>query len=566
MYMRGPSFIGLSQVLRSACAITLLTVLGVRGTTAQSSAPFSPRDQVIVLARQLPVHVGAGSDSGVAAEVIRGMNSHILAIDQDTSGSWWVYLADNAYGWVQAEANNQHALALFSDETQGQIVDQANAAISANPADVDAFAARATVALSRRDYAAAVADFAQAVQLSPSEGRFYDYRGKAYLDSGNYAQALTDFQNAIGLGDIVPNLYNRAAIAYDDQNLPQAAITFINLAISAEPGYGLLYSNRANFYGHLESMSDREIADYTTAISYDPYLATAYANRGLGYRKLGDNEAAMADYNTALQIDPDNSQAYVNRGVLYGDVYHDQVDALADLNHAVEADPYNSRAYSARGVTNIFLGNTEAAISDLKQALALDRHNQSALFNLASLYGSLGRYTDGIDAYNRATDSGDRFDTSAPLYRSQLYHAIGDDQSALNDINTFLETHGGRDYFTTVGFLIRANLNLYQGDYASADNNYRAALALQGDFVIQYQVVGAGYRVTPLRENMISDFRAQITASPQNANLYLQEANLYMEFGRWSEAVQAYHQYMNLTPDSLPELAALVATLEQYFL
>src|SRR5262249_20385552 len=159
--------------------------------------------------------------------------------------------------------------------------------------------------------------------------------------------------------------------------------------------------------------------------------------------------------------------------------------------------------------------------SDLERALALDPNDEETLYNLASLYGNVGRYSDAIDLYNRAMDVSDAHDDIIPLYRGQMYHAAGDEQNALTDIQSFLLNHQGWDDFNTTGTLVRATIDLYLGDYASADASYRAAIIQERDFVVHFHEYGAGYRVTPLRENRIDELKAQIVASPQNADLVL---------------------------------------------
>jgi Flp pilus assembly protein TadD len=49
----------------------------------------------------------------------------------------------------------------------------------------------------------------------------------------------------------------------------------------------------------------------------NPHSSSAFGNRGLVYRKLGNFEKALADFDKAIKINPSNVQALNSRGVLY---------------------------------------------------------------------------------------------------------------------------------------------------------------------------------------------------------------------------------------------------------
>jgi tetratricopeptide (TPR) repeat protein len=53
---------------------------------------------------------------------------------------------------------------------------------------------------------------------------------------------------------------------------------------------------------------DKQIAEYTQAISLNPDDAEAYNNRGKAYEKKEDYDRAIADYNKASKLDPHGAQ------------------------------------------------------------------------------------------------------------------------------------------------------------------------------------------------------------------------------------------------------------------
>jgi tetratricopeptide (TPR) repeat protein len=528
---------------------------------AQNEDSLGPGDGVIIIAPALDVRVQPDVDSGVAAEVLGGMVSRIVAVEDDGE-IMWIYLADNAYGWVQAAVDGEPTLAAYSADLLEQMVAEATAAIEADPNNVEAYVARGSAYLGQRNYELAIADYSRAIELSPQDGRLYDYRGKAYLDNHNDEQAMNDFEQAITLGHNPANTHNRLGIAKENYYGNGAGMADFSVAIETAPGYGLLYNNLAISLGHL-GLSNDAFVNYAQAIQRDPHLGIAYANRANHRGDLGDYTAAINDYNTAIEVDPYDADSYVQRGNFYDESYRDYQAALADYNRAIELDPYSARAYSNRAVAYIFLGNSEQAIDDLKRAIELDPTNEHTHFTLAAVYGELGQYDEARDAYTQAIEMGHRYDTSALLYRAQVYAALGDYDKALTDSNDYLATinqTGENQYFILVAHLVRGSVYVYRGEYDLASPEYSAAFAMETEFAANYYAWGGGYRVTPLRETLIFDVQAAIVGDSQNADLYLQLGNLYMEFGRWQEAITTYRQYLSLSPS--PALERLVATLE----
>ena len=70
------------------------------------------------------------------------------------------------------------------------------------------------------------------------------------------------------------------------------------------------------------------ITCYNKAIELNPKYATAYNNKGVALKALGDTKAAITCYNKAIEINPKYASAYHNKGnALY---------ALGDTKSAIE--------------------------------------------------------------------------------------------------------------------------------------------------------------------------------------------------------------------------------------
>jgi tetratricopeptide (TPR) repeat protein len=118
------------------------------------------------------------------------------------------------------------------------------------------------------DLDAAMADYNEAIRLSPNFSNAFTHRGNLYADKGNLDLALSDYNEAIRLE---PN-----------------AISFLDR--------GNLYSGKGDF--------DSAIADYNEAVRLNPKYAKAFYNRGITKRSKGDVAGGDADIAEAVAIQP----------------------------------------------------------------------------------------------------------------------------------------------------------------------------------------------------------------------------------------------------------------------
>ncbi|MBW4677533.1 MAG: tetratricopeptide repeat protein [Desmonostoc geniculatum HA4340-LM1] len=151
----------------------------------------------------------------------------------------------------------------------------------------------------KRDYKGAIADYNQALQISPNNPDAYFRRGAAYNELKDYPTAFKDFEQVI-------RLTPKNAIAY------------------AYRGY-----IRAQLKDYQSALADGE-----KAISLDPKSLFGYAVRGFAHVNLNNYPRALADYDQIIQLNPNNPDAYILRGLLRV-VLKDYKLAIADYNKAL---------------------------------------------------------------------------------------------------------------------------------------------------------------------------------------------------------------------------------------
>jgi tetratricopeptide (TPR) repeat protein len=106
-------------------------------------------------------------------------------------------------------------------------------------------------------------------------------------------------------------------------------------------------NNNANLYHErgLEHQNrgetEKAIAAFTRAISFDSRFADAYNSRGFLYFEMRDMDSAITDFSTAIKLAPRKSFAYNFRGSAYA-MKREYDKAIADWEMVLKLDPENT--------------------------------------------------------------------------------------------------------------------------------------------------------------------------------------------------------------------------------
>ncbi len=162
--------------------------------------------------------------------------------------------------------------------------------------------------MGRRDFAAAIAAFTQAIASRPepqSLALAYVNRAAAYVESGNADAAIADSTEAMRLA----------------------------------PDQGVAFMIRGMAHG-LKGEPQKALADYDEAVRFDPKSPGLYVNRGMIHGRLGAYADARADYLEAIRLDPEAAIAFNNLAWLLAtcprDELRDGPQALAYARRACE--------------------------------------------------------------------------------------------------------------------------------------------------------------------------------------------------------------------------------------
>lgn len=186
----------------------------------------------------------------------------------------------------------------------------------------------------------------------------------------------------------VDNYFEQGLTLMDEGQYEQAVGMFDKAVKLSLGNIAEIYVCRGEALGYLGRWKDAENS-INQALRHEPYLATAYNERGNIRRFQRDYDNAIADYTMAINIDPTYYEAYYNRALAYEEK---KLFAAAedDLTRTLALNPTVSQAYEARGRVRAAQRNYDQAIDDLLRYLRVgaghkyDNHSevQGYLFTL----------------------------------------------------------------------------------------------------------------------------------------------------------------------------------------
>jgi tetratricopeptide (TPR) repeat protein/Zn ribbon nucleic-acid-binding protein len=216
------------------------------------------------------------------------------------------------------------------------------------------------------------------IQLEGSEAEI-----KTLLNALKDSSALVRYNALRKLGSLPPAERTAIALEYisDQSRLVRigAAQLVIDQATEDLPPElrDLLYRSNLELEEMLNANSDFPLG----RLQYGDY-----------YMQKGKIENAIEEYEMANKMDPLLTPVYSNLATAYNLLGKDSL-ALESLNRLILLEPEYARAYYLRGLLNYELGNTDAAIQDLKISTQKDPGHFRAFYNLANLYLKKGDYS-----------------------------------------------------------------------------------------------------------------------------------------------------------------------------
>lgn len=208
--------------------------------------------------------------------------------------------------------------------------------------------------------------------------------------------------------------------------------------------------------------------------------------------------------------------------------------AIARYTQAIQNSPSDA-AYYNRGLAHYRLGNYQAALDDLTQAIQLDPNNASSYYARANMRLELGDQQGAIADY---TESIQRDGTAASAYvnRGSARADLGDDEGAINDYSQALQI----DPTLVPAYLNRCLSRSNVEEHQQAIADCTQAINLQPNSVLAYQNRGLVRRRIGELTGAIADFNIAIRLDPSDADPYYNRGLAREELGDQQGAIADY--------------------------
>ena len=386
-----------------------------------------------------------------------------------------------------------------------------------------AYAARASIYASKREYNLALLDFTRAIEENPNEIIAYYGRGTIYGISGEYNLAIEDYTKVLELDSEFAQVYIQRGTAY-------VATDAVDLALN----------------------------DYKIAIELEPNNVTAYVQRGIAYGRKGEIDTAIKDLNKAIELKPEFAKAYYTRGAAY--VEKSEFDlAIKDCAKAIKLDPNDAKGYYWRGRAYNEKGDFDKALDDLTQATKLDSHFAEAYLMRGNACSEKEDFDKAIGDYTKAIELTPD-DADFYCYRGATYHRKGDLNLAIDDFNEAIE----RNTQLPEAYLNRGCIYGETKDFDKAIGDFTDLIRLTPDNAIAHFLRGLTHGKKGDLRKAINDFTKAIELDLDNGNAYYYRGDLWLRLREWEKAKSDLTTAQNIGKDIIATFHNEYASVEEF--
>jgi tetratricopeptide (TPR) repeat protein len=271
-------------------------------------------------------------------------------------------------------------------------------------------------------------------------------------------------------------------------------------------------------------------------------LAAARLQEATALHGQGALEAARIGYEAVLSVMPDNVDALHRLGLVHYQMGNPQA-AVPLIEQAVRLGPELASVHVSLGVIRFALDQPAAALDDFTRALALVPHHLHALNNRGNALSLLGRPADALRDFDAALQIQPDF-AEAWTNRGVVLERLGRMEDALDSHDRALQIRP--DYPKALNN--RGHVLRELGRRFEAVASIQQALSLQPGFAMGWNNLGALQRELGQMQAALSSLERALALDPEQSGILDNLGNVLRDLGRPADALASYQLALNREP------------------
>jgi serine/threonine protein kinase/tetratricopeptide (TPR) repeat protein len=268
-------------------------------------------------------------------------------------------------------------------------------AVNAGSAGAEAYICLGLVNNGTGQYEQGAEQFRRAGELEPTSDTAYVGLAQSYEGLNKLDDAAKTYRKAISLHPERPVAYNWLGVFYLNHGNYQGAVEMFSRVTGMAPGNPVVHSNLGGAY-LAEGRYTDAIEELENAVKITPTYY-AYSNLGTAYFGLRRFSDAARNYESALHIDSTDYAVWGNLGDAYtwAPGEHEKargayLEGITRAKVALQVNPRDHYVLSDLAAYHAMLGDRQAALDALGQALKLVPSDPETMASAGHVYNKLG--------------------------------------------------------------------------------------------------------------------------------------------------------------------------------
>jgi len=240
----------------------------------------------------------------------------------------------------------------------------------------------------------AIAEWKNALAMSPDEPKALYNLGVALASAGRYEEALDPLRKALALKPFDARTQSSLGVALARTKHPDEAFEHLQKALELNPMDAKAQGALGSLLVEKGSIQEA-IPHFEQALQLDPKDADTQNNIAVALVRAGRSEAAIPYFEKALESDPNSLELHVNIGlILSGRGRYDE--AIPHLEKALSGGFESAEANRALGRALAGKGRIDEALPHFEKALAAMPDSIELHYYIGRILSARGRGQDAI--------------------------------------------------------------------------------------------------------------------------------------------------------------------------